>query len=126
MRKKKKTFKLPFKTNEQLALYYCQLAGIENFRDLEKNEVYWKHYQNDLNLLYRIKLKENNVPISDDFSISNVLYCEKCQYPFAFMFGKKILADTQYSYQNHNGIFKFICECGHQNSLDFKKKEKGV
>lgn len=122
--KKKKTFKLPFKNNEQLALYYCKLAGVEKFRDLEKNEIYWKHYQDDLKLLYQNKLNENDIPIPNDFNISNVLYCEKCQYHFAFIFGKKILTDMQYSYQNHNGIFKFICECGHKNSLDLKKLTK--
>ena len=49
MRKKAKVAinsDFPFKNNEQLALYYCREAGVDNFKDL-KNTIYWGYYLED-------------------------------------------------------------------------------
>ena len=75
-KKNQSTKVLPFKNNEELALWYCDLANIEHFRDLEKHEIYWKHYQDDLKQLYKSKAAKTN--IISKVEETGIIVCEKC------------------------------------------------
>lgn len=112
---------IPFKNNEELALWYCDLANIEHFRDLENHEIYWKHYQEDLKQLYRNKAaKTNIIPKVEE---TGIIVCEKCGTQIGAIIDGFALLNLKFSFKNHLEPLKIICKCGEYITLNPIKKE---
>lgn len=111
----------PFKNNEQLALYYCREAGVENFKDL-KNTIYWGYYLEDSKRFHKKIVSETKViPSTKDIE---VITCKKCGIPFGSVIGNFVLLNLKYSFQNHRTPLKILCECGEQNIFEELKIKK--
>lgn len=120
-KKNQPTKALPFKNNEELALWYCDLANIEHFRDLEKHEIYWKHYQDDLKQLYKSKAAKTN--IISKVEETGIIVCEKCGAQIGAIIDEFALLNLEFSFKNHLEPLKIICKCGECITLNQIKKE---
>lgn len=118
MRKKAKAAinsDFPFKNSEQLALYYCREAGVDNFKDL-KNTIYWGYYLEDSKRFHKKIISETKViPSTKDME---VITCKKCGIPFGAAIGSFVLLDLKYSFQSHKAPLKILCDCGEQNIFE--------
>lgn len=105
----------PFKNNEQLALYYCREAGVENFKDL-KNTIYWGYYLEDSKRFHKKIISETKIiPSTKDME---VITCKKCGTPFGSIIGNFVLLNLKYSFQSHKAPLKILCECGEPNIFE--------
>lgn len=102
----------PFKNNEQLALYYCREAGVENFRDLE-NTIYWNYYLEDCKKFYKKTVSKTE--IIKTIKEPGVITCESCGEQLGATIDGFVLLDLNYSFQHHKAPLKILCKCGHQN-----------
>lgn len=112
--KKKKDSPIPFKSNEEIAMYYCKLAGV-SFKEL-KNTIYYKYFLEDCQRLYKKSIPEKNI---SSITVNNlkptVLFCKNCLKTFGALFGKEVLLNTSYSFILNNNSLKVKCECGEVN-----------
>lgn len=117
----------PFKNSEELALCYCRMAEVENFKDL-KNTIYWGYYLEDCKKFHKKVLSETEIikTVKD----SGVITCESCGNPLGATIDGFVLLDLNYSFQHHKAPLKIICKCGHQNIFEeitkLKEEDKNV
>ena len=112
---------IPFKNNNDLSLWYCNLAGVEHFRDLKNHEIYWKHYQDDLKQLYKSKASKTN--IIPKIEETGIITCEKCNTQIGAIIDGFALLNLEFSFKNHLNPLKIICKCGEHITLNQINKE---
>lgn len=120
-KKRNTTQQSPFRNVEQLALYYCKLAGVDNFVDL-KNTIYWDYYLEDSKRLYKKTISETKVlPSTEE---SGIILCKSCGKQLGATIDTFVLLNLNYSFQHHNAPLKILCKCGHQNIFEEIEKLK--
>lgn len=126
--RRKKTSKaineaFPFKNSEELALCYCRMAEVENFRDL-KNTIYWEYYLEDCKKFHKKVLSETEIikTVKD----SGVITCESCGAQLGATIDGFLLLDLNYSFQHHEAQLKILCKCRYQNTFKEIGKLKEV
>lgn len=111
----------PFKNIEQLAIYYCQEAGVEHFRDL-KNTIYWDYYLEDSKIFYKKTISETKILPS--IEENGIILCKSCGEQLGATIDRFVLLNLNYSFQHHNAPLKILCKCGHQNIFEEIEKLK--
>lgn len=126
--RRKKTSKaineaFPFKNSEELALCYCRMAEVENFRDL-KNTIYWEYYLEDCKKFHKKVLSETEIikTVKD----SGVITCKSCGAQLGATIDGFLLLDLNYSFQHHKAQLKILCKCRYQNTFKEIGKLKEV
>lgn len=114
MGKKKKyiTQQSPFRNIEQLALYYCELAGVENFVDL-KDTIYWNYYLEESKSFYKKRIIETKT--ISNVKETKIITCESCGKQLGAVIDGFVLLNLNYSFQHHKAPLKILCKCGYQN-----------
>lgn len=126
--RRKKTSKaineaFPFKNSEELALCYCRMAEVENFKDL-KNTIYWGYYLEDCKKFHKKVLSETEIikTVKD----SGVITCKSCGAQLGATIDGFLLLDLNYSFQHHKAQLKILCKCRYQNTFKEIGKLKEV
>lgn len=126
--RRKKTSKaineaFPFKNSEELALCYCRMAEVENFKDL-KNTIYWRYYLEDCKKFHKKVLSETE--IIKTVKNPGVITCESCGEQLGATIDGFLLLDLNYSFQHHKAQLKILCKCKYQNTFKEIGKLKEV
>lgn len=111
----------PFKNTEELALYYCREAGIENFKDL-KNTIYWGYYQEDCKRFYKKTIADSKfLPAIKE--TSGIITCKSCGNTLGAIIDNFVILDFKNSFKKHDSPLKIVCPCGEYNTFEELKIE---